>query len=437
MTTVAAAGAAPAMREDGAGLVLRPGRIAYWLSGALALAAAASALLTFLLPGILRGTDVMNGSARGTALIILLVAVPVLVCSLLLAAWRGSARAVVIWLGATAVLAYNSLMFLFATPVNRLFPVYLAMLSLSAWSIGSTVWQVDARALARRFPDRVPVRSIAVYVWVIVAVNAIAWLSRIAGGLASPGAPGYLRGTGLATNVVFVQDLTLWLPLMAVAAAWLWRRRPLGYLVIGAGLVMWLIESACVAADQWYGHAADPASPVASLALAPVFGILALIGLVPVYYLLRGCGTGQAPGTAALTMPVAHRRGWPGWLFTAIALFLAVGAIFGGTQLLRNGFGMPVSWLSSTPFTGWTLPGLALLIGVAVPQLAVAALILALHRWALAASYLAGLALIAWIVVQLLVLQRYFFLQPVIAGLGLAEVLLARIWQRQPPPAPS
>ena len=110
MATVTAADAAPTTREDAAGQVLRPGRIAYWLSGALALAAAASALLTFLLPGILRGTAVMNGSARGTALIILLIDVPVLAYSLLLAG-RGSARAVLAWLGATAVLVYNSLMF--------------------------------------------------------------------------------------------------------------------------------------------------------------------------------------------------------------------------------------------------------------------------------------------------------------------------------------
>jgi hypothetical protein len=97
---------------------------------------------------------------------------------------------------------------------------------------------------------------------------------------------------------------------------------------------------------------------------------------------------------------------------------------------------MPLSWLSHTPFTGWTLPGFALLIGVALPQLTAAALIAASHRRALAASYLAGLAVIAWIAVQLLVLQRYFFLQPVIAGLGLAEILLARIWQLQIPSRP-
>jgi hypothetical protein len=59
----------------------------------------------------------MNGSARGTALIIVLVAVPVLVGSLVLA-WRGSARAVLAWLGAMGVLAHNALMFVFATPVQ-------------------------------------------------------------------------------------------------------------------------------------------------------------------------------------------------------------------------------------------------------------------------------------------------------------------------------
>jgi hypothetical protein len=72
----------------------------------------------------------------------------------------------------------------------------------------------------------------------------------------------------------------------------------------------------------------------------------------------------------------------------------------------------------------------ALLIGVAVPQFAAAALIGSGARPALAAGYLAGLLLIAWIAVELLILQRYFFLQPVIAGLGAAEVLLAWWWRR-------
>src|SRR6266568_548473 len=137
----------PAQETSRPGLsrVIGPGGAAWWLSAGFAVTAAASSLLTFAVPAVLRGTAVMNGSARGTALVVLLLGVPLLACSLLLA-WRGSARAVLTWLGATAFLLYNSLMFVFATPVNRLFLPYLAMLALSAWSAGAVLVQTDVRA---------------------------------------------------------------------------------------------------------------------------------------------------------------------------------------------------------------------------------------------------------------------------------------------------
>jgi hypothetical protein len=78
--------------------------------------------------------------------------------------------------------------------------------------------------------------------WTVVALNTATWLARIIPAVARGGAPGYLRGTGLTVNVVYVQDLALWLPLLAVAAAWLWRRRPglaAGYLA-GLLLVAWI-----------------------------------------------------------------------------------------------------------------------------------------------------------------------------------------------------
>ena len=232
--------------------VIRPGGAAYWLSAALGVAAAASSLLTFTVPSLLRGAAVMNGSARGTALVVLLAGVPALACSMLLAA-RGSAAAVVTWLSAAGFLLYNSLMFVFATPANRLFPLYLAMLSLAAWSAGAVARQADVTALGALFSARTPVRGISVYMWTVVALNAAAWLARIVPAAARGGVPGYLRGTGLTVNVVYVQDLALWLPLLAVAAAWLWQRRPWGYLLAGAGLVMWVLESTSIAVDQWYG----------------------------------------------------------------------------------------------------------------------------------------------------------------------------------------
>jgi len=215
--------------------VIEPGGAAWWLSAGLAVTAAAASLLTFIVPAVLRGTTVMNGSARGTALVVLLAGVPALACSMLLAA-RGSVAAVVTWLGTAGFLLYNALMFVFATPANRLFPLYLVMLALAAWSIGALLRQADVAALGALFSPRTPVRAIAIYIWVTVALNAAAWLARIVPAVVHGGAPAYLSGTGLTVNIVYVQDLALWLPLLAVAAAWLWRRWPWGYLLAGAGL---------------------------------------------------------------------------------------------------------------------------------------------------------------------------------------------------------
>ena len=62
---------------------------------------------------------------------------------------------------------------------------------------------------------------------------------------------------------------------------------PWGYVLSGALLVMLVIETTSIGVDQWMGHAADPASSVASDALTPVFGVLTLIGLVALVLFLR------------------------------------------------------------------------------------------------------------------------------------------------------
>ncbi len=72
---------------------------------------------------------------------------------------------------------------------------------------GALLRQADVAAFGALFSARTPVRGIAVYMWTAVALNAAAWLARIIPAVARGGAPGYLRGTGLTVNVVYVQDL--------------------------------------------------------------------------------------------------------------------------------------------------------------------------------------------------------------------------------------
>ncbi|MFI9561239.1 hypothetical protein [Nonomuraea endophytica] len=119
------------------------------MSRALAASVAAGSAATFFLPGLLSGPEAMNGSARGTALIMLIVGAPALLGAMLLA--RRSDRAVIVWLGTSAYLAYNAVMLLLATPFNQLFLLYVAMLSLSLAAIATLCAHLDVTSLAKCF----------------------------------------------------------------------------------------------------------------------------------------------------------------------------------------------------------------------------------------------------------------------------------------------
>lgn len=228
----------------------------------------------------------MNGSARGTALVVLLIAAPALVIAMWFAA-QGSARAQIVWLGAVGYILYNSTLFLFMTPFNNLFLLYVAMLSLGIWSTVMVIRGLGVESFRERFSPKLPARAIAVYTLAVVALNFLAWMRSVVPGVLSTSPPSFLNGTGMPTSALYAQDLAFWLPLMGVSSVWLWRRQAWGYVVVGAMLVTYEIEAIGVAVDQWMGHAADPGSMVASAAAVPMFAAIALINLMPLALYFR------------------------------------------------------------------------------------------------------------------------------------------------------
>jgi hypothetical protein len=115
------------------------------------------------------------------------------------------------------------------------------------------------------------------------------------------------------------------------------------------------------------------------------------------------------------------------WALVAVELIIAANAVYGGIGLIRDGMGMPDEWLEPTPFASWRWPGVFLLLVIAIPMAGAAVLEIARSRWAYAASLAAALAQVGWILVQVAVLRRYFFLQPVLLGAGLLVAALA-LW---------
>jgi hypothetical protein len=253
--------------------------VAWTLTWALAVVTSAAAMVTFVFGGELAGTPVMNGSCRGTALVVLVGGVPTLVVAAAMAR-RGSARATFVWFGLALYVLYNAVLITVGEPLNRFFLLYEAWIALAAATVLALAFGVDVRALAARCRPSMPARGFGTYVLVIAVLNALAWLARIVPATLGDRAADLLDGTGVSMVPTYFGDLAFWLPLLTVGAVWLRRRRPWGFLLGGGGLVMWAIEGFTVAVDQWFGHRADPASTVASAALVGPFAVLGLVGLV-------------------------------------------------------------------------------------------------------------------------------------------------------------
>ena len=133
------------------------------LCAAVALLVVVAAVPTFFVDGILNGTPVMNGSARGTALTMFALALPVLAVGLVTST-RGSVRGRAALIGALGYLTYNATLLVYATPFNELFLAYVALLGLSLWSLVSALLdplpllvpgsRLPARGIALRGPSR-------------------------------------------------------------------------------------------------------------------------------------------------------------------------------------------------------------------------------------------------------------------------------------------
>jgi len=205
----------------------------------------------------------------------------------MMATAHGSARGLVVWLGTLGYLLYQAVMFCFAAPVNKLFLFYVAYLGLAIWSIVSLLRSTDLIGFRARVSPRLPARFIAGFALTLAVLNAYAWLASIIPAVLSSEPSTLVQDTGLLTNPVYIQDLAIWLPLLATSALAMWRRETWGMLITGAMVAMFVLESIGIAADQWFGSLAAPLSSAASMSMVPTFSIAALITAVPLILYCR------------------------------------------------------------------------------------------------------------------------------------------------------
>jgi hypothetical protein len=130
------------------------------------------------------------------------------------------------------------------------------------------------------------------------------------------------------------------------------------------------------------------------------------------------------------------------WVLIILNFLLGLGAAIGGGFLILAPDGhimqMPLGMLNNTPFSTFLLPGILLFTFVGIYPFAVAYSLFARPSWswpdlinpfknmywAWAASLAAGIILIIWICVQMIMLGTVHFLHILYVGWGVAIILL-------------
>lgn len=235
-------------------------------------------LVGLFVPGFYRDTAWMIPQAQGQDLITLVVAEPLLL-GFLLASWRGHFSARLMWMGALSYLLYTYAMYSYTAYFNALFLVYVALFSATVFALLDLMLHLNIASVRAAIRPTAPVRAIravAVFLGLVGVLFLVAWLGQIV--------PAILRGTvpdaivlaKTPTSAVHVQDLGFVIPLLFVAAVWLWQRRVWGFVLGATLLVLADIMLIALLAMEVYSARAGIAG---ALDMFPVFAVLTVASI--------------------------------------------------------------------------------------------------------------------------------------------------------------
>jgi hypothetical protein len=252
---------------------LRVARLFSWSVLPLAIVATVVGLLV---PGTYRGNA--NWALQGQAqdLVTLVVALPLLATSLVLAA-RGSVRGTVLWLGTLGYLIYSYVLYAFDVQFNALFLVYVAILGLAIYSLILGLGNADVVGIARSFRSTTPTGWIGGFLVGVCVLTTFLWLAEDVPAMIAGRIPARIVDYGLPTNPVHVLDLSVVLPGGILTGLLLLRHRPWGYVLAGYYLVKFATLGLVINAINGFSLAAGQPIDVIPGAL---FAAITIAGLL-------------------------------------------------------------------------------------------------------------------------------------------------------------
>lgn len=200
----------------------------YLFSLLILLLTAIASIAGLLFPNDIYPTAELRESFLANDVVTLFLGLPILIVSMFLAR-RGKLLGLLFWPGALFYGLYNYFAYLFGMPFAVTFPLYLLIVTLSAYATIGLVASIDGRAVKQRLDGHVPVRVASVVLFGFGFLTLFRVNTVIAGAL---------------TNQILLpqSELGLLVADFIIGFAWvigsilLWRRQDLGY-VGGTGLL--------------------------------------------------------------------------------------------------------------------------------------------------------------------------------------------------------
>jgi hypothetical protein len=110
----------------------------------------------------------------------------------------------------------------------------------------------------------------------------------------------------------------------------------------------------------------------------------------------------------------------------ALQAFIGLGALGGGFMLVRDpsgsALGVPLTLLEGSPFPDFLIPGMFLLAVNGVGSMIGAGLSFTRRRYAQEIAIVLGAILVAWIVIQIIIISSFHWLQVLYFILGVVEL---------------
>ncbi len=258
--------------------------LAYVLSLIVALIMTVASVVGLLYQTVIYPTDELLLSFVPSDAFNLVVGLPILLGSMLLAR-RGKLIGLLCWPGALFYVLYMYVPYVIGVPFNVLFLPYLVLVTLSAYTLIGLVASIDGEVVRQRLTGFVPARisgGILVGLAILIIVRQVAVIVTALAGQTP------VDAVELSS---WIADFVVAVPVLLVGGILLWRRDPLGY-VAGAGLLLGYGVLALSVIPFFVLQARYTGSPIDVSGVVAVL-VMAALCFVPFAFFVRGAASDQ------------------------------------------------------------------------------------------------------------------------------------------------